>query len=97
MSLADDLEKVATYALGQVENYLSEERAMEAAALLSAAAAAVAALRAPQLAAARDEIDAVRELLRVREGTSTVDKARAVMASNAELRRRLKLEETETP
>jgi uncharacterized protein HemX len=85
-----DLDPIITLALRRAEERLSADRDVEVAArLLEAVAAVVAAQRAPQLAEARAEIREVREALRVREGTKTVEAAKSTHAANVELRRRL--------
>lgn len=90
MSLAEDLEAVALLATATAGTLLEEKRDREvAAALLSAAASVLSALRAPELAAAHAELAAIREALRARDGTLTVDAARSCYQANKELRQKI--------
>ena len=83
--LANEVYAVALIAAQKARWCLNNNGWENGAELLTAASAALSALRAPELAAAHAEIAEVREALRVREGTATVDAARSCFARNKKL------------
>jgi hypothetical protein len=85
-----ELNKAAGEALEAARQRLHSGRDLETAAqLLGAVAAVAAALRDAQLADLKAELLAVRQALRVREGTGTVEAATQAYLANKSLRERL--------